>query len=90
MIFFVIILLCNSQCFKGLAFWEGRDSPALGISFGLGNGNFALGVKAIEKGFFLLLFCCVTVSVLKGWHFGKGEIALPWGFRLVWGMAILP
>ena len=66
-----IILLCNSQCFKGLAFWEGRDSPALGISFGLGNGNFALGVKAIEKGFFLLLFCYVTVSVLRAGILGR-------------------
>ena len=47
------------------------------------------GVK--EKGSFLLLFCYVTPSqCFEGWYLGKGEIALPWGFRLVWGMAIFP
>ena len=36
----------------------------------LGLGNFF---------FFFLLY-----KSFEGWHLGKGEIALPWGVRLVW------
>ena len=48
------------------------------------------GVK--EKGFFIIIILLCNSQCFEGWYMylGKGEIALPWGFRLVWGMAILP
>ena len=39
----------QKSVFSGLVFGEGRDSPALGISFCLGNDNFALRVKDIKQ-----------------------------------------
>ena len=44
---------------------------------------------AKEKDFFIINLLCKS-QCFEGWYLRKGEIALPWGFRLVWGMAILP
>ena len=46
------------------------------------------GVK--KRIFFFIINLLCKSQCFEGWYLGKEEIALPWGFRLVWGMAILP